>query len=119
MIAHFTEDNALSLPAVFDVLADEVRFRLLIRLHAGGPADRHDMEELATAVGPGGGDPDLVAARLHHVHLPKLSASGVVDWQRDGGWVRRGPAFSAVDRVLDSIVGYDGRPTVAGSDPDG
>jgi hypothetical protein len=40
---------------------------------------------------------------LHHVHLPKLSASGLVTWDRDAGTVSRGPRFDQVRPLLRSL----------------
>jgi hypothetical protein len=35
-----------------------------------------------------GPERDLTAIRIHHVHLPKLQSTGVVDWEVETGTVR-------------------------------
>lgn len=44
---------------------------------------------------------DDAFARLYHVHLPKLNDAGYVDWDSEAGTVSRGPAFEAVEPLLD------------------
>ena len=53
------------------------------------------------------GDP-AAHARLHHIHLPKLESAGLVDWNRRGGTVVRGPAFDDVVPLLEAIDGMAG-----------
>lgn len=45
----------------------------------------------------GGASRDL---ELYHVHLPKLEAEGVIEWDRESGTVSRGPQFSAVEPTV-------------------
>lgn len=42
-------------------------------------------------------------ARLHHFHLPKLERAGLVDWNRRGGTVARGPAFDEIVPLLEAL----------------
>jgi len=46
-----------------------------------------------------GGD-EQVRLSLTHRHLPALAERGYVDWDRDAGYVRRGPRFDNVDALL-------------------
>lgn len=44
-------------------------------------------------------DPETVAARLHHVHLPKLDATGVVAYDVDDGTVDYRGDSGTLDRL--------------------
>lgn len=37
---------------------------------------------------------------LSHIHLPKLEAEGVVEWDREAGTVSRGPVFEEIEPTL-------------------
>jgi hypothetical protein len=47
-------------------------------------------------------DRDALAVQLHHVHLPKLAAYGVVEFEHRSGAVRYHPN-EQVETVLDSL----------------
>lgn len=41
---------------------------------------------------------------LSHVHLPKLEAEGIVEWDREAGTVSRGPAFEEIEPALQLLA---------------
>jgi hypothetical protein len=53
----------------------------------------------ALADGP---ERDMTAIRIHHVHLPKLQSTGVVDWEVDTGTIR---LTSRARRTLAAVDG--------------
>lgn len=57
---------------------------------------------------------EKTVVRMHHVHLPKLSDYGFVEWERDADVVTRGPRFDEVEPLLDLLD--DDR--VADAEPD-
>ncbi|WP_129116444.1 ArsR family transcriptional regulator [Halegenticoccus tardaugens] len=81
-----------TLDVVLDVLTDKYcRFLLFARLEPSlrGAADLRvppdiDTEDEAVA---------LLEADLTHVHLPRLEAEDVIEWDPDDGEVRRGARF--------------------------
>jgi len=48
--------------------------------------------------------PEQLRLELHHVHLPKLEASGLIHWHRDAGTVSRGPDWEEVAPLLEFLV---------------
>lgn len=90
-----------SLDELFGVLREERR-RTVLSVLAGrsGPLD---VRELARAVAERGHDDpsdevvEDVHVTLHHVHLPKLAAVSLVDYDRDARTVNRpGDGFAGV-----------------------
>lgn len=41
---------------------------------------------------------------MHHVHLPKLEAAGLIDWDQDANRVTRGPQFAEVRPILELLT---------------
>jgi len=52
-------------------------------------------------------DEDHVWTELRHVHLPKLHAAGLVDWNRDAGTVARGRRFDEVAPLVRLLREHD------------
>ena len=74
------------------LLADEQKRRLLRDLlEAGGDPVSVEMD-----------DPDE-RARRHHIHLPKLSDAGLIDWDPRDDLIVRGPEFDEVVPLLEAI----------------
>jgi hypothetical protein len=97
---------------LFDLLTSDVRRRLLVVLcdrdSVRVPDELLTRGEAQTASSPSGRDGSgAVSASLrrqttqmHHVHLPKLADTGVVEWDRENGTVSRGPNFEAVEPTV-------------------
>jgi DNA-binding transcriptional ArsR family regulator len=78
------------LDALFDVLADARRRRVL-RVLAASEGDEMAVDALVETLvyrDPGDPTPDRLRVSLHHVHLPKLDAADAVDYAPDCGQVR-------------------------------
>ncbi|OAQ51634.1 hypothetical protein HTG_16380 [Natrinema mahii] len=74
----------------FDALSDPCR-RSVCRYAMRTDASRLDHAEIADYVvdrTPADRDRQAVATELRHVHLPKLEAAGLLEYDRDGGAVR-------------------------------
>jgi len=96
--------NEERLDAVFEVLAD-ARRRRIIRILRTQDGDTIPVPALAQALAsrePGESEPDQLTISLRHVHLPKLDATGVVEYTAERAQVRYvGP--SLVERLLDQV----------------
>lgn len=84
--------SAVPVNAVFDLLADETRRHVLYYLTdvAGGAATTADIADHLRAVDPESrsAEREAVLVGLHHQHLPRLEAPGVVEYDDPGGSVR-------------------------------
>ncbi|MFB6150614.1 MAG: hypothetical protein ABEJ40_02295 [Haloarculaceae archaeon] len=104
---------------LFSLLADRDRRRLLLLLCdteavevPGALRTRGEAEAVPARGRAGRPDPgasnfagDPLAVRLRHVHLPKLAAAGLVEWDRDAGAVSRGPRFGEAEPLLELLAG--------------
>lgn len=64
------------------------------------------IDELLDAIrenGSGTNDRDQLAIQLHHVHLPKLSEHGVIDFDPESGTIRYRPD-TEIETLLDSLA---------------
>lgn len=105
-----SDDDQASVGAVFDALADMRRRTALYFLiqRSDGVADIDELVEFITGGDHGTcpADRDVVAAELHHRHLPKLEDVGVVEYDVRSGTVRyRGNEF--VTDLVDRTMGRD------------
>lgn len=88
-----TADVHRHLDRVFEVLADRRR-RLVLSYLVAEDADAATVGELLDYVVARSGDTstdrdaDTVRTQLHHNHLPKLDAAGVIDYDAGNGTVR-------------------------------
>lgn len=84
-------DGPESIDAIFGALADVNRRVAVEYLTAADrPVSRDELvQHVATTVNDGassdGTQHDEVAVRLHHHHLPKLTAAGLVDYDEERG----------------------------------
>lgn len=46
---------------------------------------------------------------LNHVHLPKLTDYGYIDWEKAGDSVRRGPRFDEISPVVELLDNHQGQ----------
>lgn len=61
------------------------------------------IEELAEALPDAVGDEELTVATLYHLHLPKLAANGVVEYDQQSGMVRPAKHTDSCQFVLDAM----------------
>ncbi|MFC7201995.1 hypothetical protein ACFQJC_00565 [Haloferax namakaokahaiae] len=99
-------DHDELLNEAFDALGHEYRRRVLYRLAEDGELSG---EFCSTPVLGEQTDPDILSLQLYHVHLPKLDTAGFIDWDRDGGSIRRGERFEAVVPLLEMLAEQDDR----------
>ncbi|WP_277555668.1 DUF7344 domain-containing protein [Halobaculum limi] len=88
---------ALTVDDLYDVLSDWHRRRLLWQLLDGGPSGGLDVPaELPTR------DETERTARVqfHHVHLPKLEACALVEFDEAENLLTRGPMFDRTEPLL-------------------
>lgn len=97
-----------SLDICLDLIANQHR-RETIRLlrHKGDGEITVDalLDHLSRKDGPINGQPpdrDLLAIQLSHIHLPKLAANGIIEYDPGEGTIRYQPE-SSVETVLESL----------------
>ena len=99
---------------VFAVLADPVRRTIVSTLRGN---DSTSLGHVARAVeeadrewgdSRASGGTDGIEIDLHHRHLPKLAAAGVIAYDRRTGEVETTDAADHVYAVLDTATGADG-----------
>lgn len=88
----------------FAALADTHRREILLAL-AAGDDDAAPLDALDAVSAPA---TDRLRLAMHHTHLPKLEAAGLVEWDRSGLSVAPGPAFETVEPILLVIEEYAG-----------
>ena len=100
-----------SLDACLQLVADRHRRRIIhhLRHEADGTSTFDDLvDQINGRASDFKNGPPLdreeLAIQLHHVHLPKLSAHGVVEFEHGSGVVRYHPD-EQVETVLDSFTG--------------
>lgn len=77
-----------SVDELFDALGDGRRRRTLRLLASDGST--RSVRELADELADAAPGVDRLVTSLHHCHLPKLAAAGLVEFDADRGTVRRG-----------------------------
>ncbi|MFC5972018.1 hypothetical protein ACFPYI_11820 [Halomarina salina] len=90
---------------LFELLASETRRKLLVMLCDTESIDvSNGLPMRCTAATASSPTTQRTASsrdiELYHVHLPKLEAEGVVEWDRTVGSVSRGPEFDAVEPTI-------------------
>lgn len=109
------ETNRLPVSTVFEVLSDERRRHLLYFLidEAGGEARTTDVAGHLHSVASefGSADPDAIRLELHHRHLPKMEAAGLVEFDGRDESIRY-RADPLVEECLARVAARDfgGRP---------
>jgi hypothetical protein len=87
-----------AMDSVLDAVSNVYRRRVLVEILEDGQA--YVPDRLRYVANGGGIDPEELRIELFHVHLPKLDASGFVEWDPDRREVRRGPRFDEVAPLL-------------------
>mgnify|MGYP000303689268 CR=1 FL=1 len=98
------QPNEERIDAVFEVLAD-ARRRRIVRILRAREADVVTVPELAEALAvrePGELDGSRLTVSLRHVHLPKLEATGIVEYAADRSQIRYTDP-SLVEHLLDQV----------------
>lgn len=98
---------ARDVDTVFDLLAHSCRRHVLTTLlEAGEPCDIDELVDAVVARDPSltAADSKQIRVSLHHVHLPKLAAADVVEYEAG---VVRPVDFSLVEAVMEDTGLYD------------
>lgn len=82
---------------LFDALADRQRRLLVATLERDRGGDGGALALDGNRIGEASG---LSREALYHVHLPKLSDAGIVEWNRETGEIAAGPRFDDACRLL-------------------
>ncbi|MFD1514930.1 DUF7344 domain-containing protein [Halomarina rubra] len=102
--------GAPSLDTLFDLLSVERRRLVLYQLTAEHERSLADLTDAVVAAerrrGRRGADRRTVAASLAHVHLPRLVAAGVVEYDREAATVRYRPERT-LTACLDWVRRYE------------
>jgi hypothetical protein len=90
------------LDTALDVLANAFRRRLLVAL-----LERDPQVPVTPGDPPIEGEPsDRWSTYPTHAHLPKLDDTGFVEWDWEGGEVRRGPEFENITPLLKLLTDH-------------
>lgn len=99
--------TADQMSAVCEVLAHPVRRSLLCVLRETGPTT---IERASSRLSDGAGRPDGARAdgdrldvALHHVHLPKMAAAGVIEYDHTSGSVAPDGTAQVAYALLDGL----------------
>lgn len=87
--------------AALSTLSNKHRRRVLLALLDHNP---QTVEELSTPDDTHTGDTEGLRVELHHSHLPKLEAAGLVEWDRETYQVVKGPRFGEIKPLLELLV---------------
>ena len=89
--------------AMFDVLADARRRRVVRALRSSdGAVSVPALAEALAGREPGDPDPDQLVVSLRHVHLPKLDATGIVEYAPDQSRIRY-DGSALLERLLEQV----------------
>lgn len=97
-----------SIDTYLELIANEHRREIIRLLRREGDSDTTVdtlLDHLCRDDGPNTGSPEdrkQLALRLHHIHLPKLAAQGVIEYDPSGGTVCYQPD-GPLDTVFDSV----------------
>jgi len=82
---------------LYDALANPYRRRLLVALTEHNPQDEIPATEV---VHEGEKERERVKIEMVHIHLPKLEAMGLIEWNRETHKVSKGPRFDEIPPML-------------------
>jgi len=87
---------------LFSQLSHPVRRQILRELSRAGPGTGFSIDDLA--IDGTWSESDRV--ELHHNHLPRLTAVGYVEWDRETDTIARGPRFETVAPMIHLMVKF-------------
>lgn len=93
---------------VFDALGNRYRRRVLVALSERACCDGGAVSPAELAIEDE--DPDELRTLLHHCHLPKLATKGYLEWDPNGGRIRRGDDFEELEPFLAVILEHGDEP---------
>lgn len=88
---------------LFEALANPTRRALVYRLDEVGAMSLTAAATELTQSAVASDDVDQVVTLLHHQHLPKLAAAGLIEYDREGGAVEANETTATVRQALDAI----------------
>ncbi|KAB1190710.1 MULTISPECIES: transcriptional regulator [Haloferax] len=89
---------------VFEALANRYRRQLLVTLAVMNPQQDETLDPFELVDGTTeGDDSDATHVALFHVHLPKLSNHGFIDWDEETGELCTGTAWGEIEPVVDVL----------------
>lgn len=98
-----------SLDEIHSILANPTRRALLDRFLEG---ETTTIETMATDLAANDevpyDDPERLKQILHHIHLPKLAAAGLIDFNHGTGTIRMNGPLEKVYRVMTQATGSGG-----------
>jgi hypothetical protein len=84
---------------MFTVLSHTDRRQILLLLAQHDSASEFDVDDLSQV-----SDSQDIELSLYHNHLPKLSQTGFINWNRETDTISRGPQFEKIEHILDLLV---------------
>jgi hypothetical protein len=103
--------GASQLDTALVALSNPYRRQLLLALLISNPQDDSDTDPLGVLADHA--DDEELESLLLHVHLPKLEAAEVIEWNRETGDISTGPEWDTIAPLLQLI--HDNRDEL----PDG
>jgi hypothetical protein len=87
------------------LMASRYRRRLLVALTDHNPQDDGDTQ-LPVDVTHEDEELERLRTDMTHVHLPKLEAAGVIEWDRDANEISKGPHFEELRPLVELMENH-------------
>jgi hypothetical protein len=91
--------DCLPTDELFQALSHAIRRQVISQLILIEPDDKLTVEDIDYPESDGS-----VGLSLYHNHLPKLEATGVIDWNRSEGIIERGKHFPEIAAILKIVI---------------
>lgn len=101
------EERPPSLDTTFELLANGHRRALVAYLL--GAQRGLSVEVLVDRLADDPADERRIATRLYHVHLPKLAAAGVIEWDDEREYVEPTPLVVELEPFLQAAIAFNAR----------